>query len=82
LGKSLTSQIVVNQSKTFYQKLKQASPREIDSSQEPPAVNCFFAAKTAQSSNLRQKKRRVCTNYLKTTGANLKVGGPGGKKSL
>jgi hypothetical protein len=29
-----------------------------------------------------REKSRVWTNHLKTTGANLKVGGPGGKKSL
>jgi hypothetical protein len=82
LEKSLTSQIVVNPSKTFCQKLKPPSPRKRDSSQEPPAVNCFFPAKNGAAFQTSREKPHVCTNHLITTGGNLKVGGPGGKKSL
>jgi hypothetical protein len=42
----------------------------------------FFAAKNGAAIKTALKKSRVCANHLKTTGGNLKVGGPGGKKSL
>jgi len=42
----------------------------------------FFAAKNGDTIKTAREKSRVGTSHLQTTGANLKVGGPGGKKSL